>query len=201
MYFFGRFCADLAQLLVLLCDITRLPVEPGGVLEAGPRRRSGRMGLIITDLSSYLTQSSPASSTLSHLTRLFGFISYTQSQLASIHQLSHPPPVCIIDRIDPALQWPLSAPAHPDNLRHLQDIFGYFFQNVWAIQKLPLDPGPSSTTNISAAKTERYRLFSSGSSSSKESLHQIIYQVSEVHSHDSSYGAGSFRQTVVIEHT
>lgn len=99
-------------------------------------RRDGLIGL-------RLTTPRPASSTLSHLTRLFGFISYTQSQLASIHQLSHPPPVCIIDRIDPALQWPLSAPAHPDNLRHLQDIFGYFFQNVWAIQKLPLDPGQS----------------------------------------------------------
>jgi len=186
---------------VLLCDLTRLPIEAGGVQEeAGPRRRSGRMGLIITDLSSYVTQSSPASSTLSHLTRLLGFISSTQSQLASIHQLPHPPPVCIIDRIDPALQWPLSAPAHPDHLRHVQDIFAYFFQNLWAIQKLPLDPEPSAT-NTSAPKTERYRLFSPGSSSSKEPLHQIIYQVSEVHNHHSSYRAGSLRQTVVIEDT
>ncbi|KAI9607452.1 hypothetical protein H4Q26_005974 [Puccinia striiformis f. sp. tritici PST-130] len=78
-----RFCADLAQLLILLCDLSHQTLP---VLSQSPRT-----ALIFTDLTSYLI-SMPKPS-LSDLTRLLGFISSVQLQLASFCPLNHPPPI------------------------------------------------------------------------------------------------------------
>lgn len=208
-----RFCSDLPQLLVLLSDLTRPSIdsEPATNDEtaraaAGPR--SGRIaGLVISDLSSYFSSSS---ATLSNLTRLLGFVSATQARLASIHPLDHrrPPPVIIMDRIDPSSKWPFSSPSSSSSsssssietadsgdgahLREVLPVFRYFFRETWSIEPL-LDEDTSSNRNVT------YRLFNSSSfdKSTPSRQHQIVYQVLETIQQDPYTGPSLLRQTVV----
>ncbi|PLW08249.1 hypothetical protein PCASD_02190 [Puccinia coronata f. sp. avenae] len=211
-----RFVPDLPQLLVLLSDLTRPSIEsePAAHDEtagaaAGPRN-GPIAGLVISDLSSYFSSSS---ATLSNLTRLLGFVSATQARLASIHPLDHrrPPPVIIMDRIDPSSKWPLSSSSSllsssssietadsgdGGHLREVLPVFRYFFRDTWSIEPL-LDKDTSSNRN------HTYRLFQSSSSFDKStpSNHhhpQIVYQVVESIQQDPYTGPSLLRQTVVV---
>ncbi|KAH9450748.1 hypothetical protein Pst134EB_018267 [Puccinia striiformis f. sp. tritici] len=111
--------------------------------------QSPRIALIFTDVTRYLI-SMPKPS-LSDLTRLLGFISSVQLQLASIYQLNHPPPIYLLDRIEPTQKWPFSATRSASisndlsedhhHLRGLLEIFQHFFRRTWMIESLESSSG------------------------------------------------------------
>ncbi|KAH9450747.1 hypothetical protein Pst134EB_018267 [Puccinia striiformis f. sp. tritici] len=213
-----RFCADLAQLLVLLCDLSHQSLP---VLSQSPR-----IALIFTDVTRYLI-SMPKPS-LSDLTRLLGFISSVQLQLASIYQLNHPPPIYLLDRIEPTQKWPFSATRSASisndlsedhhHLRGLLEIFQHFFRRTWMIESLESSSGPQSkrddnNSNTSNEPGRRMRMYSHRSRSkistdneTDDHCHQdqIIYQVlDDLQDQNGQYSnsinpTGLLRRTVVV---
>ncbi|KAI9615383.1 hypothetical protein KEM48_005674 [Puccinia striiformis f. sp. tritici PST-130] len=223
-----RFCADLAQLLVLLCDLSHQSLP---VLSQSPR-----IALIFTDVTRYLISMTSLSRTnwvrpkpsLSDLTRLLGFISSVQLQLASIYQLNHPPPIYLLDRIEPTQKWPFSATRSASisndlsedhhHLRGLLEIFQHFFRRTWMIESLESSSGPQSkrddnNSNTSNEPGRRMRMYSHRSRSkistdneTDDHCHQdqIIYQVlDDLQDQNGQYSnsinpTGLLRRTVVV---
>ncbi|EFP94080.2 uncharacterized protein PGTG_19983 [Puccinia graminis f. sp. tritici CRL 75-36-700-3] len=207
------------QLLTLLCELGHSPVERPTLNDDEEDRgmRSPRIGLIITDLTSYLI--SLPTPTLSDLTRLLGFLSCTQTRLPSIHHhhhhpLQNPPPIYLVDRVDHNQKWPLSTPtADPEDLRNILEIFRHFFAQIWTIDGLHEtdsntgDDSPTTTPTAvgtsSSPKPGRYRLYSlrSAADSSADDDDQITYQVLEQEALDPEYSAHPerlLRKTVVV---
>ncbi|WAR61941.1 hypothetical protein PtB15_14B33 [Puccinia triticina] len=169
-----RFCSDLAQLLSLLCDLGHPTAGTSAPSHEDLGASCPRIALIIADLTSYLIAIS------------------TQSQIASISRTKHPPPVYILDRIEPTEKWRLSPTTDPEDVRSILEVFQHFFHHTWNIERLESDKRTSNNT-------ERYRMYSSSASNSPQA--QIVYEVLEEEEPDEypANPAGVLRKTVTID--
>lgn len=184
-----RFCTDLHQLLALLYELGRPTTDPSGPRLDSVEQGSQRIGLIISDLTSYSTfLSNP---TLSDLTRLLGFLHTTQSRLASVNQLEYMP-IFLFDRISPTESWPLLDTSSSNDVKSVLKIFQHFFHQTWNIE------GPASGDS-GYGEVRKYRLYSS--STQRSSAQQIVYEVvEETLSEGLSIGVNDmFRRTTVVE--
>ncbi|POW20255.1 hypothetical protein PSHT_03769 [Puccinia striiformis] len=148
------------------------------------------------------------------------------NSLQSIN-FNHPPPIYLLDRIEPTQKWPFSATRSASiersirdhhHLRGLLEIFQHFFRRTWMIESLESSSGPQSKRDDNNSNTlnepgRRMRMYSHRSRSkistdneTDDHCHQdqIIYQVlDDLQDQNGQYSnsinpTGLLRRTVVV---